>query len=103
MPLSLAIAGAVQCVVSPVGSASVRDTTSASNAAGSGGMRGGRVLSRSRPATHALVYALGNPVGFFLTCGEVDDLVGAYRLLHAASSPPSSLSQPSFSSTEDRF
>jgi hypothetical protein len=38
------------CVVSPTGSASVCNTTSASTSAVSGGMRNGRVLSRSRPA-----------------------------------------------------
>jgi len=30
---------------------------------------------------HALVDALGNPIGFFLTCGEAPDLVGADHLL----------------------
>ena len=30
---------------------------------------------------HALVDALGNPTGFFLTGGEAHDLVGADRLL----------------------
>jgi transposase len=32
---------------------------------------------------HALVDALGNPVGFFLTGGEAHDLVGAEHLLPA--------------------
>ena len=30
---------------------------------------------------HALVDALGNPIGFFLTGGEAHDLVGADHLL----------------------
>ena len=36
-----------------------------------------------RPPQHALVDALGNPVGFFLTGGEAHDLVGADHLLPA--------------------
>jgi hypothetical protein len=55
MPLTLAIASAVQCVVSPIGSASVRETTFAFTSASSGGIRDGRVLSRSRPATPSII------------------------------------------------
>ena len=52
MPLSAAIAGAVQWVVSPGGgSFRARRTTSTTTAFGNGGMRAGRVLSRPRPAT----------------------------------------------------
>ena len=51
MPLALAMAAAVQCVTSPGGSVSVSATTRAATSAPSGGMRDGRVLSRSRPST----------------------------------------------------
>ena len=53
MLLALATAGAVQCVVSPGGSESVSCTTHPMIAVPSGGMRDGRVLSRSRPSTPA--------------------------------------------------
>src|SRR5260221_748789 len=53
MPAALAMAAAVQCVVSPGGSALVRATTRSITGWASGGMRGGRVLSRSRPSTPA--------------------------------------------------
>ena len=43
------ISPAAQCVVSPGGSSSVRATTRCSTAMPSGGMRDGRVLSRSGP------------------------------------------------------
>jgi len=52
-PVALAIAGAVQCVVSPGGSESVSCTTRATISALSGGIRDGRVLSRSNPSTPA--------------------------------------------------
>jgi hypothetical protein len=52
-PLASAMAGAVQCVVSPGGSVSVNRTARAMTSASNGGIRGGRVLSRSRPSTPA--------------------------------------------------
>ncbi len=52
---SVAMAPAVQCVVSPGGSVSVRATTRCSTSVPSGGMRDGRVLSRSRPAPPAVM------------------------------------------------
>lgn len=55
MPCSLAIAGAVQCVVSPGGWAWVAAMTPAGVWAASGGMRDGRVLSRSKPATPSVM------------------------------------------------
>ena len=55
IPWSLAMAGAVQCVVSPGGSIWVAATTRAATSASSGGMRDGRVLSRSRPATPSVM------------------------------------------------
>ena len=45
------MAAAVQCVVSPGGSAWVRVTTRVATSGPSGGMRAGRVLSRRRPST----------------------------------------------------
>jgi len=48
-----ATAAAVQCVVSPGGSVSVRATARSTTAACSSGMREGRVLSISRPAAPA--------------------------------------------------
>ena len=51
MPVAFAIMAPVQCVASPGGSASVSATTRAATSAPSGGMREGRVLSRSRPST----------------------------------------------------
>ena len=51
MPWIVAIAAEVQCVVSPGGSVCVAATTRASTSVPSGGMRDGRVLSRSRPGT----------------------------------------------------
>ena len=51
MPACLAIARPVQWVASPGGSAQVIATTRATVSAGSGGVPGGRVLSRSRPLT----------------------------------------------------
>src|SRR5260221_87562 len=53
MPAALAMAAAVQCVVSPGGSALVRATTRSITGWAGGGMRGGRVLSHSRPSTPA--------------------------------------------------
>ena len=50
MPTALAITVAVQWVVSPGGSVSVRATVRSRTASGSGGMREGRVLSRIRPS-----------------------------------------------------
>src|SRR5882724_8798390 len=50
-PASLAIALAVQWVVSPGGSPRVRATTRAAISGPRGAMREGRVLSRSRPST----------------------------------------------------
>jgi hypothetical protein len=50
-PVSLAIASAVQCVVSPGGSLRVSATTRSATSAPSGGIREGRVLSRRRPST----------------------------------------------------
>ncbi len=44
------MAAAVQCVVSPGGSAWVRATTRAATSGPSGGMRAGRILSRRSPA-----------------------------------------------------
>jgi hypothetical protein len=56
MPTAAAIAAAVQCVVSPGGSpVVVSATTRAATSAPSGGMRGGRVLSRSSPSTPAVM------------------------------------------------
>ena len=46
-----AISSAVQCVVSPGGSASVSATTRSATSGPSGGMREGRVLSRRSPST----------------------------------------------------
>ena len=46
-------AAAVQCVVSPGGSVSVRATTRSTTAVSSGGMREGRVLSTSNPSVPA--------------------------------------------------
>ena len=51
MPAAFAIMSAVQCVVSPGGSASVSATTRSATSGPSGGMREGRVLSRSSPST----------------------------------------------------
>src|SRR5689334_9340781 len=51
MPLALAMAGAVQWVVSPGGSVRVRATTCSPFSRGSDGIRGGRVLSRNSPST----------------------------------------------------
>ena len=47
------------------------------------GIRNGLAKRGDRPAcfSYALVDALGNPIGFFLTSGEAHDLVGADRLL----------------------
>jgi transposase len=43
---------------------------------------GDRALTRrTEHQIHALVDALGNPIGFFLTGGEAHDLVGADHLL----------------------
>ena len=52
MPAALAMAGAVQWVASPGGARGQRDDPLESTA-GSGGLRGGRVLSRSSPSTPA--------------------------------------------------
>jgi transposase len=41
----------------------------------------GRSRGRLSTKIHALVDALGNPIGFFLTRGEAHDLVGADHLL----------------------
>ena len=51
IPAALAIAGAVQWVASCGGRLLVSATTRSTVAAGSGGMREGRVLSRVNPAT----------------------------------------------------
>jgi|GEM_PF-3987777 hypothetical protein len=51
MPAAVAIMSAVQCVVSPGGSASVRATTRSATSGPSRIMRDGRVLSRKRPST----------------------------------------------------
>jgi hypothetical protein len=51
MPLTLAMTAAVQWVVSPGGSVSVRAITRSVTSRASGGMREGRVLSRSKPST----------------------------------------------------
>src|SRR6202022_526987 len=51
IPTALAIAGAVQWVASCGGVWLVRATTRSTVAAGSGGMREGRVLSRGGPST----------------------------------------------------
>ncbi|ESW76196.1 hypothetical protein X772_32360 [Mesorhizobium sp. LSJC280B00] len=50
MAAAFAIMSAVQCVVSPGGSASVSATTRSPASGPSGGMRNGRVLSRSSPS-----------------------------------------------------
>ncbi len=56
MPCSVAMAGAVQCVVSPGGLPDrVACTTRASISAPSGARRPGRVLSRNRPATPSVM------------------------------------------------
>src|SRR6516165_10018999 len=52
-PTALAIIAAVQWVVSPGGSPRVNATVRSCTLVGSGGMREGRVLSRTRPATPA--------------------------------------------------
>jgi hypothetical protein len=51
IPATLAIARPVQWVASPGGAWRVSSTTRSTVAAGSGGLPGGRVLSRSSPAT----------------------------------------------------
>src|SRR5262245_12542465 len=53
MPVALAMTGPVQCVFSPGGAALVRPTTRSKTVWASGAMRGGRILSRSGPATRA--------------------------------------------------
>jgi hypothetical protein len=53
IPTALAMAAAVQCVVSPGAEPPVRSITRAITARSSGGLREGRVLSRSRPSTPA--------------------------------------------------
>ena len=50
MPVALAIMAATQWVASAGGSLSVRATTRSATSGPSGGMRDGRVLSRSRPS-----------------------------------------------------
>jgi hypothetical protein len=56
MPTTLPMALAVQCVVSPGGAPVVVSvTTRAATSAPSGGMRDGRVLSRSNPVTPAVI------------------------------------------------
>ena len=51
MPTTLAIAEAVQCVVSPGGGPSVGATPCSVISDAKGGMRDGRVLSRNSPPT----------------------------------------------------
>ena len=51
IPVAAAMAAAVQWVASPGGSVGVRATTRSIVACDKGGTRGGRVLSRSSPAT----------------------------------------------------
>jgi transposase len=46
-----------------------------------GHSRGGLSTNRGPDPGHALVDALGNPIGFFLTGGEAHDLAGADALL----------------------
>src|SRR5215510_12300195 len=53
MPTALAMAAAVQWVVSPGGGPAVRSITRATTTLSSGGLREGRVLSRNRPSTPA--------------------------------------------------
>ena len=53
MPVAMAIAAAVQWVASPGGSPAVNSTTRAITTLSKGGLRDGRVLSRSRPSTRA--------------------------------------------------
>ena len=53
IPVALAIAAAVQWVASPGGSPAVNSTTRAITVLSKGGLRDGRVLSRSRPYTPA--------------------------------------------------
>src|SRR5215472_5576148 len=53
IPTALAIIAAVQCVVSPGGAPRVNATVRSHTLADNGGMREGRVLSRTRPATPA--------------------------------------------------
>jgi hypothetical protein len=55
MPLAFAIAAAVQCVISPGGGSRVWKTTVSSTAASRGGMREGRVLSRSSQLTPSVI------------------------------------------------
>ena len=50
-PAALAIMAPVQWVASPGGSLSVRATMRSASSSPSGGMREGRVLSRSKPST----------------------------------------------------
>ena len=50
MPTAVAIMSAVQCIVSPGGSASVSVTTWSATSGPNGGMRAGRVLSRNSPS-----------------------------------------------------
>lgn len=54
MPAACAIMSAVQCVVSPGGSASVSATTRSVTSGPSGAMRDGRVLSRRGPSKPSL-------------------------------------------------
>jgi hypothetical protein len=49
--IGLRIASAIRCVVSPGGPESANCTTRPTLPAPSGGMRGGRVLSRSKPSS----------------------------------------------------
>lgn len=53
MPIWPAMARTVQCVTSPGGGSSVRETTRSTSSVASRGMRAGRVWSRSSPSTPA--------------------------------------------------
>src|SRR3954463_11165424 len=61
IPIAFAMARPVQCVVSPGGTWRVSSTTRSTVALGSGGVRGGRVLSRTQQPIQALGHEPGPP------------------------------------------
>ena len=68
IPLTLAITVPVQWVISPGGSANVRATTRSVTSRARGGMREGRVLSRSRPsAPHCMNRSCQRQTAVFAT------------------------------------
>src|SRR4051812_25335979 len=84
MPTCLAMVVAVQCVVSPGAGVCVAATTRASTSVPRGGMRDGRVLSRSRP---------GTPSARKRSCQrQTDVLLVPVRLVSSIVPQPSALS-----------